>query len=151
MTRPYTRHRDHAAMAGPATRATTDSILKRLNEESPYASMLHEELPDWLDIERRPTPRPAPRPVPKPKEKAVIPETKPNLREADREFFREALITIGRGAQTLAVEECDLDYGNLQRWLDTGIGISAERLDRLMAWTRNELAADDPTARVRAR
>lgn len=148
MSRPSNGSHDHT---GPATRATTDSILRRLNEESPYASMLHEELPDWLDIERRPTPRPAPRPVPKLKEKAVITETKPNLREADREFFREALITIGRGAQTLAVEECDLDYGNLQRWLDTGIGISAERLDRLMAWTRNELAADDPTARVRAR
>ena len=73
MARPYTRHRDHAAMAGPATRATTDAILARLHEESAHASMLHEEIPDWLDIERRPTPRPDPRTAPKPKEKAVEP------------------------------------------------------------------------------
>jgi hypothetical protein len=154
MTRPYTRHRDHAAMAGPATRATTDAILARLHEESPYASMLHEEIPDWLDIERRPTPRPALRPVPPPpKEKAVPFESKSNLREDDREFFREAVAKIGRGALTLAAEECGMkgNTGGLRRWLDTGIGISDKRLDRLMAWARHELAADDPTARVRAR
>jgi hypothetical protein len=147
--RPSNGSHDHT---GPATRATTDSILRRLNEESAYASMLHEEIPDWLDIERRPTPRPAPRPVPKPKEKAaVIPETiKPNrgkprpktdLEEPARAEVAAALERSG--AKLCTVSKRLFNHTGLAQWLKTGKGLGPENVAKALEWARNVIAPPD--------
>lgn len=146
--RPSNGSHDHT---GPATRATTDSILRRLNEESPYASMLHEEIPDWLDIERRPTPRPAPRPVPKPKEKAAVmrPETKPetpkprrgkphpktDLEEPARAEVAAALKRVGRGPCSVSAEL--FRHTGMSNWLRTGKGLGPENVAKALEWARN--------------
>jgi hypothetical protein len=160
--RPSNDSHDHT---GPAIRATTDSILKRLNEESPYASMLHEEIPDWLVIERRPTPRPAPRPVPKPKETpAVIPVTitenpkpkrgkphpKTDLEEPARAEVAAALKRVGRGPCSVSAEL--FRHTGMSNWLKTGKGLGAHNVAIALDWARNVMPMlDEPEGKPKPR
>jgi hypothetical protein len=161
--RPYNRPANHGERATPATRATVDSILNRLNEESPYASMLHEEIPDWLDIERRPTPPPTPQPVLKPKEKTVIPVTitenpkprrgkphpKTDLEEPARAEVAAALKRAGRGPCSVSAEL--FRHTGMSNWLKTGKGLGPENVAKALEWARNVIALPDEERKPKRR